>query len=75
MRPAGAARAFARLLNKGLASRTEMGGMLLFKITEYGREMADQVKEGRPELHSLLRRGCSLHPHSGQNGFEVTNLR
>lgn len=52
MRPAGAARAFGRLLHKGLASRTED----IFRITDYGREMADQVREARPELHSLLHR-------------------
>jgi hypothetical protein len=52
MRPAGAARAFGRLLHKGLASRAEN----VFRITDYGREMADQVKEARPELHSLIRR-------------------
>jgi hypothetical protein len=56
MRPAGAAKALARLLNKGLASRAGDGGTLLFRITDYGREMADQVKEARPELHSLMRR-------------------
>lgn len=56
MRPAGAAKAFARLLNKGLASRTLEGNLQLFKITDYGREMADQVKEAKPELHSILRR-------------------
>jgi hypothetical protein len=56
MRPAGAAKALARLLNKGLASRTDDAGVVLFKITDYGREMADQVKEARPELHHLLRR-------------------
>ncbi len=55
MRPAGAAKAFARLLNKGLASRALDGTLPLFKITDYGREMADQVKEARPELHSLMR--------------------
>jgi hypothetical protein len=52
MRPAGAARAFGRLLHKGLASREAN----VFRITDYGREMADQVKEARPELHSLIRR-------------------
>lgn len=52
MRPAGAARAFCRLLHKGLASRAEN----VFRITDYGREMADQVKQARPELHSLIRR-------------------
>ena len=52
MRPAGAARAFGRLLHKGLACRAEN----VFRITDYGREMADQVKEARPELHSLIRR-------------------
>ena len=56
MRPAGAARALGRLLNKGLASRIEIEGAALFKITDYGREMADQVKEYRPELHSLIKR-------------------
>lgn len=56
MRPAGAAKALGRLLHKGLASRAEQGGSPLFKITDYGREMADQVKEARPELFSLLRR-------------------
>ncbi|MBV8879662.1 MAG: hypothetical protein JO332_06860, partial [Planctomycetaceae bacterium] len=54
MRPAGAAKALARLLHKGLACRTGDHGSLLFKITDYGREMADQVKEARPELHSLM---------------------
>ena len=56
MRPAGAAKALARLLHKGLASRADRGGLVLFTITDYGREMADQVKEARPELHSLIRR-------------------
>jgi hypothetical protein len=56
MRPAGAAKALARLLNKGLACRAENGGRVLFTITDYGREMADQVKEGRPELYYLMRR-------------------
>jgi hypothetical protein len=46
MKPAGAAKALAKLLNKGLACRTESAGIPLFKITDYGREMADQVKEG-----------------------------
>jgi len=56
MRPAGAAKALVRLLHKGLASRGEEGGRVLFKITDYGREMVDQVKEARPELHHLIRR-------------------
>ena len=56
MRSAGAARALARLLHRGLASRAEADGRVVFRITDYGREMADQVKEARPELHSLMRR-------------------
>ena len=56
MKPAGAAKALARLLNKGLASRAESSGRVLFTITDYGREIADQVKEGRPELYTLMRR-------------------
>lgn len=56
MRPAGALKALARLLHKGLASRAASGNGVLFKITDYGREMADQIKEARPELHSLIRR-------------------
>jgi hypothetical protein len=56
MRPAGAAKALARLLRKGLACRAEKGGTVLFTITDYGREMADQVREARPELHHLMRR-------------------
>lgn len=56
MRPAGAVKALARLLNKGLASRAEDGGILTFRITDYGREMADRLKEARPELHSMLSR-------------------
>jgi DNA-binding MarR family transcriptional regulator len=56
MRPAGAARALARLLKRGLASRAADGSEVLFKITDYGREMADQVKEARPELHDLFNR-------------------
>lgn len=55
LRPAGAVKAFARLLHRGLASRAENGDRPLFRITDYGREMADQVKEARPELHSLIR--------------------
>ncbi len=55
MRPAGAAKALGRLLHKGLASRAEADGLVLFKITDYGREMADQVKEARPELHHLMK--------------------
>jgi hypothetical protein len=56
VRPAGAAKAFARLVTKGMASRTQGGNPPLFKITDYGREMADQVKEAKPELHILVRR-------------------
>jgi hypothetical protein len=56
IRPAGAAKALGRLLHKGLASREEAEGKALFKITDYGREMADQVKEARPELHHLMKR-------------------
>ena len=56
IRPAGAARTLGRLLHKGLASRSGEGGTLLFTITDYGREMADQVKDTRPELQDLVRR-------------------
>jgi len=56
MRPAGAARALARLLNRGLASSAEEGGIPIFRITDYGREMADRLKEARPELHSMILR-------------------
>lgn len=56
MRPAGAAKTLVRLLKRGLASRAEEGGKELFTITDYGREMADQVKEARPELHHLIAR-------------------
>ncbi len=55
MRPAGAVRALGRLLRKGLACRAQDEGTVLFRITDYGREMADQVKEARPELHELLK--------------------
>ena len=55
MRPAGAAKAMVRLLRKGLACRSENDGKMLFTITDYGREMADQVKEARPELHHMIR--------------------
>lgn len=68
MRPAGAARALARLLHKGLASRSDAEGIVLFKITDYGREMANQVKEGRPELHSLIRRDALRPPRTPNMG-------
>jgi predicted transcriptional regulator len=55
LRPAGAMRAFIRLLHKGLASRAENGERPIFRITDYGRDMADQVKEAHPELHALIR--------------------
>jgi hypothetical protein len=56
MRPAGAAKAFGKLLRRGLACRVESDGRVLFKITDYGREVADQAKEARPELHHLMKR-------------------
>ena len=69
MKPAGAARALGRLLHKGLACRTEADGRVLFQITDYGREMADQVKDGRPDLHGLVQRPRhAFDPTSGAGG-------
>ena len=56
MRPAGAAKALARLLDRGLASRAQDGGTPIFRITDYGREMADRLKEARPELLGMMSR-------------------
>ena len=54
--PAPSRRSVWRLLNKALALRAGPGGTALFKITDFGREPADSVKENRPERHPWIPR-------------------